>query len=138
MKKIISLFLSLFVISFSFANNYNKLIDKCCLINYEHYQDKLNQVSYILETKYPNSKKYLDNLVFKIVWIVSKKYPSKKSEIYQKLADKLVSYAYNHNIYKWTKTYYKLAYLIYTFKYYSDFYKKKNNFELLIENIEQN
>jgi len=133
MKKIIILILSVLFINFSFANNYNKLIDKCCLVNYEHYKEKLEYVSNVLEVKYPSSKKYLDNLIFKIVGIVFRKYPNKKSEIYGKLADKIASYIYNHNIHKWTKLYYKLAYIVYTFKYYSDFYKKKDNIELLID-----
>jgi len=149
MKKIIIFLLALllFIVpSFStryyynnyYSNNYySKLVDKCCIISYDNYHSKLNQVSYILETKYPSYKKKLDAIVFKIVWIVNKKYANKKSYAYQKIADFVVSYAYNHNIEKWTKAYYKLAYLAYTFKYYADYFKKDNT-ESFLENIVNN
>ena len=139
MKKIIMLLL-LIVLGFSFTKAYysSDLVDKCCIISYIDYQSKLDQVSQVLSTKYPAEKRYLDNLIFKVVGIISRNYANKKVYAYNKIADTLVNYVYDNNICKWTKAYYKFAYLTYTFKYYADYFKKKNKVDSFLENLASN
>jgi len=126
MKKIILIILLVFI-SPVFWNNYYSpdFVDKCCLVNLTDYKLTFSEIECKLKTDYPEDKKYLDSIIAKIVEIVNKKYASRKEEIYQALAFKISDYIYNHNIQKWTKAYYKLAYLAFTFYDYYLFYKKQ-------------
>jgi len=136
MKKIILLFIFVLWLTFSYADNYSMYVDKSSiLILDENYKSKLDNVSNLLQKYYPEEKKHLDSIIFQVVWVIDKNYSSKKKKVYKKLADYIVSYIYNHNIQKWTKKYYELAYVAYTFYDFFKYYEKKDKFiEIILNN----
>jgi len=139
MKKIIFIILSLFIFNISSANIYSPdYVDKCCLLNLIDYKNNLPSITYNLSTKYPQDKKYLDLIVFRVVQIINRKYASRKSYIYKLLSEKIADYMYNHRIQKWTKAYYKLSYLAYTFYRYHIYFKSKDKFDSFLEKIANN
>lgn len=142
MKKI--LFLSLFmIITPVFWINYYSpdYVDKCCLVNLMEYKTEFSKIECKLKQNYQKEKQYLDSIIFKIVWIVDRKYRWKEEYLYKELAFKISDYIYNHNIQKWTESYYKLSYLAFTFYDYYLYYKNQNDkssLDTLLENVINN
>lgn len=117
-------------------------VDRCCIIETIDYKDKLDFINRTIHKKYPNIARKVWRLVSDLVSTVNwnRKYRYRKAKIYKAITEKVIDYAYDKNIKRWTPTYLTLSYFTYRiydmYKYEKS--KEKYNLENLIDNLDTN
>jgi len=114
-------------------------VDKCCIINIINYKEKLRNTQRILEKKYPNLRKNVDEYVFKIQKTITKNSYLYKNrlKLYNEIMKRIIDYVYINNIMNQTPVYMMLSYFVYRIKDIYEYEKNTSKYYLdaMIENI---